>query len=83
MLNKSKVVELSFDYEPVLRADAKEFIDYLSDSIVKKHNIAMTKRNIYLSTIDVFYKLGLVVVVVKYFPEFIAFFLQMKTEMGI
>ncbi len=81
---KSKnTVDLMYNGDLVLCADAKEFCDYLSDSIVKKHNKAMTKRNLYLSTIDVFYKLGLVIVVVKYFPEFIAFFLQMKTELGV
>lgn len=75
-LRKNNVVEIKINGQTALSADAKQFIDYLSDSIVQKNNKAMTKRNIYLQTLNVVYKLGLVTVIVIYFPEFLSIFIK-------
>lgn len=71
-------IEVRLNDKIVLCEDSKQFIDYLSESIVTKNNKAMMKRNIYMQTIDVLYKFGLVFIVVKYFPEIISLFIDLR-----
>ena len=74
-MNRS-VISIKLNNETLLSEDAKQFIDYLSESIVQKNSKAITKRNLYLQTLNVIYKLGLLFTVVKFFPEVLAIFVR-------
>lgn len=71
-------IEMKLNNQTVLCEDAKQFIDYLSESIVIKNSKAIMKRNMYLQTLSVVYKLGAIFIVVKFFPEIISLFINLK-----
>jgi hypothetical protein len=58
-------IQIKINDKVLLNDDAKQFIDYLSESIVNKHNKAITKRNIY----GMVYKIALFYLVLRFFPE--------------
>jgi hypothetical protein len=77
-IKTNSTIEIKLNDQSVLCADAKQFIDYLTESIVAKNNKAIMKRNVYMQTLAVVYRLGLVFIIVKFFPEIIALFINMR-----
>lgn len=71
-------IQVKLNNQVVLCEDAKQFIDYLSDSIVMKNSKAIMKRNIYLQTLDIVFKLAVILIVVKFFPEIITLFFTLR-----
>ena len=71
-----KKIDIRINDKVVLSEDSKQFIDYLSESIVEKNSKAIFKRNIYSQTINVIYKICLIVIVVKFFPEILSLFMN-------
>lgn len=74
----NSTIEMKLNNQIILCEDAKQFIDYLSDSIVVKNSKAIMKRNMYLQTLSVVYKLGAIYIVVKFFPEILSLFINLR-----
>lgn len=72
-MGSGNVVEIKFNGKTILEEDAKLFVDYLSDELIKKHSKALTRRNVFIQTLDVVYKICILIVVIKFFPQFITF----------
>lgn len=68
------IIEIKIDDEVVVNEDAKQFIDYFATSLVERHNKAMTKRGVYIETLNLVYRVFVVVAVVKFFPELMQMF---------
>lgn len=77
-IKPTTTIEVKLNDQRVLSEDAKQFIDYLSDSIVTKNSKAIMKRNIYIQTLEVAYKIGVLLVVVKFFPEILSILFNLK-----
>lgn len=73
---KGNVLKIQINGTVLVDEDAKQFVDYFTDTLIKKHNRALTKRNIYLQTLDVVYKICLIIIVVKFFPGLISLFIR-------
>ena len=73
-----KKIDIRINDKVILSEDSKQFIDYLSESIVEKNSKAIFKRNIYSQTVNVIYKLGVVIVIMKFFPEILSLFFETK-----
>jgi hypothetical protein len=74
-MGKLHNLEVKINNVPILSEDSKAFADYLAESIVKKHQKAMTKREIFMTGLDslvLLAKLCLIIVALKHFPEFIS-----------
>ena len=72
--NVMSIIEIKIDDEVIVNEDTKQFIDYFSATLVEKHNKAMTKRGVFIETLNFAYRVFVVIAIVKYFPEFIQIF---------
>lgn len=70
-MKKSSVLELKINGNTIIKEDTEDFIERFSSSLIEKHNKQMTKRSVYITTLNIIYKIFLVMVVVKFFPEFL------------
>lgn len=68
-MRKNNVITLKINDETVVHGDAEKFIDTFTSELVKKNNRAIMKRNIVLDTIAFGYKVVIIFVAIKYFPE--------------